>query len=411
MARPLRRRLGRWAVVLLLILLGVGYVVTSRLRGPAVPVVSAARRPLVQRVVASGRVLPPSRIQLGSTLTTTVKAVRVDEGDRVKAGQLLVQLDDSAEQAALAQARGGVAQAQARLRQLRGVSSPVALESVRQAELTLRQSEDRYRRLQPLARRGAVSQADLDEATRAVELARSRQQAAAAQAAGTARAGSDSQIVLSGLEQARAAQDAAQARVDQARIVAPASAVVLLRQVEPGDIVQPGRVLLTLAREGETQLVFQPEEKNLGLLQLGQAALASADAFPEQRFAAVVSRIAPSVDAQRGTIEVRLRVPSPPPYLKPDMTVSVDVEVGRRAAALVIPAETIRDDPDGRLWVMVLQGGRAERRAVRLGLRGSGEVEVLEGLGQGEKVVLASAPVRAGQRARGTAWVQGQDAL
>jgi HlyD family secretion protein len=97
---------------------------------------------------------------------------------------------------------------------------------------------------------------------------------------------------------------------------------------------------------------------------------------------------------------VRLAVPAPPPFLRPDMTVSVNVTVGRRDDALVLPAEAVRDaanDP----WVLRVAGGRTERRAVRLGLRGEGMIEVVDGLAAGDAVVPPSAgAVAAGTRVR-----------
>ncbi len=113
-----------------------------------------------------------------------------------------------------------------------------------------------------------------------------------------------------------------------------------------------------------------------------------------------MSYIAPAVDAGRGTIEVRVAVPEPPASLRPDMTVSVNVEVGRKPDALVVPAEAVRDaatDP----WVIRVVDGRAERRAVRLGLRGEGMLEVLDGLAPGDAVVPpAAGVVEAGARVR-----------
>jgi HlyD family secretion protein len=113
-----------------------------------------------------------------------------------------------------------------------------------------------------------------------------------------------------------------------------------------------------------------------------------------------VALVAPAVDPLRGTVEVRLDVPAPPPILRADMTVSITVEVGRREAALVVAAEAVRD-PTGEPWVVAIAGGRAERRGVRLGLRGDGLVEVLEGLGAGEAVVAPAAGfVAPGERVR-----------
>jgi HlyD family secretion protein len=165
-------------------------------------------------------------------------------------------------------------------------------------------------------------------------------------------------------------------------------------------VVQPGRQVLSLTLDGATQLTAQVDEKNLALLAPGQAARARADAFPDLPFDARVATISPAVDPARGTVEVRLDVPAPPQFLRADMTISVNVEVGRKDAALVAPAEVVRD-PTGAPWVLAIAGGRAERRPVRLGLRGDGLVEILGGLVAGDAVVAPGGPfVAPGDRLR-----------
>jgi HlyD family secretion protein len=165
-------------------------------------------------------------------------------------------------------------------------------------------------------------------------------------------------------------------------------------------VVQAGSTLVVLAEDGRTRLTVQPDEKNLAWLREGQEAEAVADAFPAAPFRAAVAYIAPGVDPARGTVEVRLDVAEPPPFLRPDMTVSVNVTVGRKDDALVVPAEAVRDaatDP----WVLRVEGGRAVRRPVRLGLRGEGMLEVVEGLAAGDAVVPPAAGVLdAGTRVR-----------
>ncbi len=203
------------------------------------------------------------------------------------------------------------------------------------------------------------------------------------------------------MEQAEADLKASQERLDQATITAPVRAVVLRRDVEPGDSVQPGRVLLLLARVGETRLTVEPDERSLAFIQRGQPAQASADAFPKDRFAATVETVAPSVDPDRGTVEVKLLVPKPPDYLRPGMTVSVEIEVGRRERALVLPSEAVRDAASEQPWVLVPEEGRAVRRDVTLGLRGEDRVEVTRGLAEGEWLLLPSArALLPGQRVR-----------
>ncbi|RYF38990.1 MAG: HlyD family efflux transporter periplasmic adaptor subunit, partial [Comamonadaceae bacterium] len=176
---------------------------------------------------------------------------------------------------------------------------------------------------------------------------------------------------------------------------------VLGRTVEPGQIVQPGAALLSLALAGPTQLVAQVDERFLDQLRLGQPASVVADAFAGQPFAARVLSIAPAVDAQRGAVEVKLAlVAAAPAFLREDMTLSVDVETGRRERALVLPLRALRSAEDrGTAGVLVAQDGRAQARTVRLGLRTLDALEVLEGLGAGELVLLGG-EIREGSRVR-----------
>jgi HlyD family secretion protein len=212
--------------------------------------------------------------------------------------------------------------------------------------------------------------------------------------------GSDEVLARTQLAQAQASLASARARLSYATIVAPRDGVLISRSVERGAVVQPGRALLILAPTGETQLVLQIDERNLGLIALGQKAVASADAFPNSRFEAVVSFVNPAVDIARASIEVKLTVPQPPPNLRQDMTVSVDIEVARREGALVLPARAVRDALSGNPWIMGLSNGRAAKRPVRVGIRGQSQVEILEGAAEGDVAVPISAGVATGQRLR-----------
>jgi len=158
---------------------------------------------------------------------------------------------------------------------------------------------------------------------------------------------------------------------------------------------------MVLSPSGETQLVLQLDERNLALVRLGQKALASADAYPKERFGAEVVYINPAVDAQRGTIEVKLRVAQPPPYLRDDMTVSVDIEIARRTGALTVASDAVHDAMGREPWTLALRDGHARRQPVTLGLRGEGAMEIVAGLAEGD-LVLASpdATQRDGKRVR-----------
>jgi HlyD family secretion protein len=364
------------------------------LRAPRVAATAVQTAPLLRTLIFSARVATSSRVELGSTLTGRVLAVAVDEGAQVRRGEVLVRLESDELRAALEQARASERQAAARLAGLRSSGRSAAQAGVAQADSVLQAAQADLQRTQDLVARGFLSEARLDEARRALAVAQAQQAGARAQRAANEEQGTDVVQAQAQLALARSAVVAAQARLEQAVLSAPADARVLLRSVEPGQIVQPGRALLTLALSGPVQLVGQLDERYLEQLQIGQSAGVVADAFPGQRFAARVQSIAPVIDAQRGAVEVKLALAPPvPAFLREDMTLSVEVETGRRERALVVPMDAlVGDRGDGQGTVRIVRDGRVELRRVRLGLTTLEAAEVLEGLAAGDLVLLGAAP-------------------
>ena len=268
-----------------------------------------------------------------------------------------------------------------------------------QADSVLVAAEAELGRTQDLLAKGFVSTARLDEAQRALAVAQAQQAGARAQRAAIADAGTDVAQAEAQLALARSTTAAARARLAQTTLTAPADARVLSRLVEPGQIVQPSKALMSLALAGPLLLEAQVDERYLEQLQVGQVASVVADAFPGQRFAARVQSIAPLVDAQRGAIEVKFAPQDAPAFLREDMTLSIEVETARRERALAVPVAALRIDAADNANVLLARDGRVKQRAVRLGLRTLDAAEVLEGLAAGD-VVLLGPPLKPGSRVR-----------
>lgn len=376
----------RMGLILGVVVLAAALLGARQLAGAGVAVVRAGTRPLVQKVVANGRVNVPVRVRLGAQSGGVLARLHVDQGDSIAAGQVLAEM--VADEAA-----AGVARAAARLQQVRELDLRAAQEDLRQAEVALRQAERTLQRRAELAAGEGISAQELEDAQDERDLAASRREAAAARVRGNSPGGGNERLAAAELA-------AAQAKLEQTRVVAPYDGIVLQRLAQAGDALAAGAGVLDVAPAGPTWLVVKPEEKNLAFLREGQVAEASADAFPDSVFAARITRVSPAVDPARGTIDVDLVVDRPPAFLRPDMTVSIAVEVARRPGALVLPAEAVRDI-EGTPWVLAVRGGRAERVAVTLGLRGEGLVEVTAGLADGDAVVPVEAvKVRPGSRVR-----------
>ncbi len=390
----------KWGAGAVLVLAVAGGLLLARQRGTPVQLVPVTRTGIVQSVVATGRLNAPARMDIGAEVTATVLEVRVREGDRVKAGDLLLRLSDAEAVASLQQASAALLEARGRATQQASVAAPVATQAVVQAEATFTAAERDYQRAQELVAQGFFPQQKVDDARRAQDTAGSALQSARVQAQANQPSGIERTLAVTRVEQAQAAVAMAQARLARLAIVSPVDALVLTRSVEPGSMAQPGRVLLTLAALGGTRIDANVDEKNLRLLTLGMPAKAVADAYPGQSFDAQLSYIAPAVDPQRGTVEVRLAVPHPPAFLRPDMTVSVEMVGGSKKDALVLPSGAVRDADREAPWVLLYSGGQAVRAPVKLGLRGVGAVEILEGLKEGDETIAQTEKAAVGDRVR-----------
>jgi HlyD family secretion protein len=382
----------RWIQIGALVLVALAgiYGIVQWIQGPKVPTYTVRTGDILQTVVASGRVETPLRVSIGSQITGAVAAIPVEEGQSVAAHQVLVALEDSEAKASAAAAQATVVQAEARLKQIRDVAFPAAEQALRRAQANLANSRKQYERMKELEARKLVSQQQVDDAEMNREVAESEVRTAQLQVETNRPTGSDYAVADMALEQARANLTVAQAKLRYTQIEAPVDGTLIARDVERGDVVQPGKTLMVLSPAGQTQLVVQIDEKNLASLSLGQPALGSADAYPDQQFRAEVVYINPAIDADRGSVEVKLAVPDAPAYLRQDMTVSVDIEVARRVGTLIVAADAIHDASSGAPWVMKRSDGKVQRQAVKVGARGSGEVEILAGLHAGDQVISAS---------------------
>ncbi|MBD3875012.1 MULTISPECIES: efflux RND transporter periplasmic adaptor subunit [Stutzerimonas stutzeri subgroup] len=381
---PAAKTIRRALLLIIPVLLLAGWMIWRQLQGPELPGYRLETRPLVQRVVASGEVDSQSLAQVGSEITGVVAVRHVREGDAVKAGDLLLELRDDEQRARLREA-------EAALQQLIDSSRPQAQATLREAQNNLEQADRELQRRETLFERKLLASEALEQARRATLTARVVRDRARFAAAAVGEGGSEEQVLRQRLEAARA-------NLAKARIHAQVDGIVQTREVEPGDLVQPGRTLLTIARSGSSEILLPLDEKNLAPIELGQAARIIADAYPDRVLPARVSFIAPSVDTARGTIDVHLDLLEPADFLRQGMTVSVNIETGRREQALVLPNDALRARDGTRAQVLRVNDGVVERVGVRLGMLGTALSEVSEGLAAGDLVLIGDA--EEGQRVR-----------
>lgn len=357
----------------------------QKMRGPVLPAYEVAVQPLVQTVVATGRVSAVSRAQVGSSITGIVRERRVSEGDQVRPGDMLAVLQSDVQEAELRQARASLAELQHSTR-------PQAHKAWQQARTQWQQARRELQRRTALVAQQAIAHEELEQAAQAENQARIAMEQAQLQARSLQSGQPQEALAL-----ARVAS--AQAALDKTIIRAEMAGTILTRNAEPGDVVQAGQVLFDMARAEDTEVLVALDEKNLETLALGQPAVCIADAYPHQPFAAQVSFIAPRIDPQRGTVDVRLTVAPVPEFLRQDMTISVNIQTGQREQAIAIPNDAIAGLGQGTPQAWVVEDGRIQRRTLHLGLRGLAQTQVLHGVQPGDWVLVdGQAALTPGQR-------------
>ncbi len=366
--------------------LGAWWFVSSRDKG-VVPVTSAPVREqdIVAKVTATGKIQAENRVEMSALVMGQIVNLRAKEGDRVKKGDFLLQIDPNR---AAADTAGSAAAVQA-------------------------SEKDRD------SAKSAMDQAQLD-----FDRARSNYQAKIASEA-------DYQKAQSTLESARAAHAAAQHRIDQNRagltanrdtlskttVLAPIDGIVTTLRVKAGEVTvigtmnNPGTQLLTISDMSIVQAVLMVDETDTPSVQVGQKALLTIDSYPGKTFEGTVTEVGNSpilkddadlvgltTTSDAINFKVKVNLAAPPPGIRPGFSVTADVVTGSRPKVAVVPlaAVIVRDSPKGEKTeagrlktedgVWAIEGGKVKFVPVRTGLAGELMVEV-EGIKVGQQIV------------------------
>lgn len=426
-------------VILLLVALAVGagaaFLGRNRAAAPAgepapvlVPVeVARIEQGDVSRTVeVSGTVVPARSAEVVPRISGRVVRVLVEDGDRVAAGQALVELDASDQRNDLAQTEAAVAAAEARLAALEKGQRPqerqvvfnafaqaqnqvkAAETQVALAQASLRVAEDNLRRYEQLLRDGAVSQSQVDQARLQYEQARAQMQAAQTQleiaktAVDSARQQWDMSVTGAREEdlrasraqvaQARAVAAVARQRLAYMTIRAPFAGRVTGVTASVGDYMVsgdfPGRsgVVAQVYDERALDVEVRISERDIGLVKLGQAAVLRLEGAPDAAVEAVVRIISPAADAASRSAAVRLRLKDGGPSAVPGTFARGEIVVERRAGVLLAPRVAITggDKP----VIRVVANGTVQVRPVTLGFAQGDRIEVQSGVSAGEEVVV-----------------------
>jgi HlyD family secretion protein len=397
--RSARRRL----VLLVsgLVLVGVASVGYASLRGAGASVdasklATVTRGTMVRSVVATGKVEPITKVEIKSKANGIIKALNVDIDSSVDEGAILAELDKDQ---LLAQLRGAEANLLAARAALTGAEAQLKKNVVEAEGPDAEFARRAFVRAQSLFAQHLIAQSALDDAQSALDVAENRKRAAQSQlAVSQARvAEANAQVA-----QAKAAADRAAEDLANATIRAPIRATVLTRDVEIGSpvssILNLGANATLVMTLGDIEQVFvrgKVDEADIGRVRLGQPARIRVETFKDRVFNGKVTQISPmGVEKDNVTnFEVRVSIDNPGKELKANMTANAEIVLDEHPQSLILPQAAILYDADKNPSVDVVDPAAktGRRRApVKVGIADGTKIEILDGVTEGDRVVLPS---------------------
>lgn len=407
-ARPARRLLSRLRPLLLPVLLAAvaAGIVWWRGRPPVVRVATPIRRDVETSVVTTGGVETVT-LSPGSETGGRIERLDVRQGEQVAAGQRLAVLETRELRAREQEAQTALEAARLRA----AATAPAAWRpqiaqaeaSLSQARLKTAQARREWEDLRALAAGGAVPRVQAENARFALRAAEIGEREAAARIEQIRRrAGDERRQAVAGVGSAEAALATLRGRIAGARITAPASGIVTEIFARAGETLSPGAPLLKIARQDSLRIAVPLDEQHLSRVRPGQPVRWATEAYPRGSFTGRVERIDPAVDPERGTIKVVVRPDTTPSFLRPDMTLDVNIVTGRYPDMLTVPRTALDGTASApRVWVVDGEG-RAAPRPVETGPTSgsdgsSPDVPIRRGLAVRERVILDPPRLRPGQ--------------
>jgi membrane fusion protein (multidrug efflux system) len=309
---------------------------------PPVMVETVQVRDVVDRIEATGQLVAKAEATVAAQVAGQVTSIAVEEGDSVEAGQVLLEIDPERRNLEVADAQARLSEARANV-----------AEGKREVE-----------RIQGLRKRDAVSQAQLDEVVTRLSLARSRE------------AGAEAQLGLAQRAQA------------DATIRAPFAGLVGRRHANVGEYLSVGVPLFEIVALDPIEVEFSVPEIDSSRVAVGNEIEISVVPYPDERFAARVTVVAPTIDRSTRTLRVKGELANPDARLRPGLFAHVGVGVAHRKGVLMVSESAIVQRAEGSVLYRLVEGNRVERLVVQPGTQEGEYVEVRGGLVPGDRVVV-----------------------
>ena len=391
-----RRRIVIASVAAGLLVVIVGVAAAMRSSHPIDPSKLAAveRGDIARSVVATGKIEPLAKVEIKSKASGIVKKIYVDYGDRVKTGQILVELDKEQLEANVRESRANLAAAEAAAQSAQAAYERNLVDAEGTDVPFLKSAGDRA---QQLFHDGLISKAVLEDAQKAYQMGLNRQMSSQRNAAMSK---ADVAKAKAQVAQAQASLERAEEDLRYSTITSPMDGIVLSRDVEVGDAVSSILVLgsqatlvMTLGDTSEVYVKGKVDEADIGKVYLGQAARIVVESFKDKKFTGKVTKISPLGQEKDNvtSFEVRVSIQNSTGELRANMSANAEIILEEKHNVLLIPEGALLYDKDRKTTVELPdpKGDNGRHKvAVKLGISNGVKAEIASGLQEAQKVVL-----------------------
>lgn len=359
----------------------------------SVQISSVTRQNLTYSLRATGDISPLMQVDLFPKVSGYLERMSVNLGDSVRQGQVIAQIDRTEFLHKVKEVEAKVAQAKANLAE---IEAGTRTEEVRQAEEGVKQAQSRFEnarlhreRMEALYQRQIISKKDFDNADTEYTVAEAQLEANQ-QRLKMLREGARQEVREASqgkLKEMEALLAQEQTRLQNAMIIAPFSGEIIRRYVDAGALVSSSTPLVTLVHTETLKVVANVLEKDISLIRPGMKAKIQTEAYPERVFEGKVVRINSALELATRTLQAEIHVPNPSHLLKPGMFSRIEMALSEKPGTLTVLREALIEE-GGKRSVFVVEGNQALQRPIVTGIEQDQWVEVLEGLREGDRVII-----------------------
>jgi len=367
-------------LLIILVIIGFGgFYFYQRSNPQEVSYVHVQQVDYYDKILTTGTVLLEGLTEIKTEVSGKIVALEAVEGDKVKQGQILLQFETIDVYLDLKQAEASYTLAKSRYDEIVNTTCPTSQEQYRQAQLGMEELQEKVIRYERLYSQKAIAQDRLEEARHQLELQQSTTEIQKKFMESCAEGGAKRETALAEMKSAQARIDLLKNRLDKHTILSPINGIIIEQYKSLGEYAMIGENLYTLAEKNGKYIEIELDERNIPLINLNQPVFVSTEFSSENRIEGKISYIAPSVDANKGTVKIKVKLIGENEYLIKNMTVRCEIVYDEYPGSLVIPQEYLVSD-EGNYFVFFILDGRAEKRSVMIDNPNAKEIRIIEGV-------------------------------